>query len=131
MVKAGERPAADVEIEIVNLNAQHEPMETVAKSERSPTEEAAQEQGHSWFRWPRRNRNKSTWKLPSTPELPTIKIKEQVSATRRHLTQIITLPLQVLRPFREIITAIGVIGALSMPGALWLSLAQRESKDRR
>lgn len=52
------------------------------------------------------------------------------SSRRSRIKQIILLPLQVLRPFREIITAISVIGALSVAVLFGFPWQRRRRKNK-
>ncbi len=158
VVKAGERVAPDVEIEIVNLKGQQESRRatttasaTGAKTDREAADGTATEPTdkpkRTWLRWPWRRSNKTprktTVNIPaSEPDItlpkaepPTIPMRTEPTVRnglRQWIKRIVLFPLQVLRPFREIITAIGVIGALSIavlfgfPWRKWKS-AERNS----
>lgn len=170
VIKAGERVKSEVEIEIVNLDAETD--ETTKEqrkrdqarrnvsnavermrqgrgdarkeggaSANSTDASSAQSQRRRWWEWlwfwrspsamdSDQNESKGpTLPQPNTPTIPVHRNTDEeetnsdatqlVPSTagpsrRSRMKQIVLLPLQVLRPFREIITAVSVIGALSV-----------------
>lgn len=116
VVKADKRPDPDVEVEIVNIGKNEEAVPVFAATDTVTTkaEEATTADKRSWLSLPRLRPRKPTLTLPSVPPLPGSKLSVRIRAIRQRLVALVRLPLQILRPFREIIMAVGVIGALSV-----------------
>jgi hypothetical protein len=107
VVKAEERPPASVEIEIINLNEQDE---SIAHT-RQIVEVEEQDV-------PTKKRSRFGLPQLSLPDLslpaPRLPARGGLRTLRTRLMQVVTLPLTIFRPIRELFMAIGVIGALSL-----------------
>ncbi|MCE7990035.1 MAG: hypothetical protein DYG89_53500 [Caldilinea sp. CFX5] len=57
------------------------------------------------------------------------KFKERITTTRTWLAKLWALPVTLTRPFREIIVAVGVIGALSLAALFSLPWRKRRAND--
>jgi membrane protein len=105
VVKAEERDRAPVQIEVVNLDPH---TESAIPVEDTPDEEEVRGNGRR-FGLPSLPR--PSLSLPK-PQLPAV--RERWQSLRQGLSAIVAWPLRIYRPIRELVVAVGVIGALSL-----------------
>ena len=106
VVKAGERAAPSVEIEIINLDEHNEAIQQHQSDDGAVRRTAAKRSRLALPPFMRRN-----LKLPTTSLPP---VGDSLRTLRGRMTNLAALPLQLIRPIREVLMAVGVIGALSL-----------------